>query len=105
MNQSDGVRRAMVWREEALMRHHDRASFDCGVSALNEYLQRYARQNHESGGGKTFVAAAIFFLPPANVRSPWLNRRVAWRSPSTQKTNEPRRGMSGSARSGCSTID
>jgi GNAT superfamily N-acetyltransferase len=25
---------------------------------LNEYLDRYARQNHESGGAKTFVAAA-----------------------------------------------
>ena len=24
--------------------------------ALNTYLQRYARQNHESGGAKTFVA-------------------------------------------------
>jgi GNAT superfamily N-acetyltransferase len=40
------------------MRHHDRAGFDCGVPALNEYLQRYARQNHESGGAKTFVAVA-----------------------------------------------
>ena len=25
---------------------------------LNEYLRRYARQNHESGGAKTFVAVA-----------------------------------------------
>ena len=48
--------RALEWREEALKRHHDRAGFDCGVPALNEYLQRYARQNHESGGAKTFVA-------------------------------------------------
>jgi GNAT superfamily N-acetyltransferase len=31
-------------------------SFDCGSPALNEYLHRYARQNHESGGAKTFVA-------------------------------------------------
>ena len=43
---------------EALARHHDRASFDCGVPVLNEYFQRYARQNHESGGAKTFVAVA-----------------------------------------------
>ncbi len=55
------MKRALVWREEALTRLHDRASFDCGVSALNEYLQRYARQNHEGGGAKTFVAVA----PPA----------------------------------------
>lgn len=47
------------WREEALTRHHDRAGFDCGVIALNEYLRKYARQNHESGGAKTFVAAAV----------------------------------------------
>lgn len=47
---------AVDWREEALGRHHDRVTFDCGVSVLNQYLQRYARQNHESGGAKTFVA-------------------------------------------------
>lgn len=50
------TRRSASWREEALARRHDRARFDCGVTALNEYLQRYARQNHESGGAKTFVA-------------------------------------------------
>lgn len=50
--------RAHEWREEALTRHHNRDDFDCGVAALNEYLQRYARQNHESGGAKTFVAVS-----------------------------------------------
>lgn len=44
------------WREEPIGRQHDRDQFDCGVPALNEYLARYARQNHESGGAKTFVA-------------------------------------------------
>ena len=44
------------WQEEPLARRHDRAGFDCGVEPLNEYLRRYARQNHESGGAKTFVA-------------------------------------------------
>ena len=52
------MKSALVWREEALTRHHDRSSFDCGVAALNEYLRRYSRQNHESGGAKTFVAVA-----------------------------------------------
>jgi GNAT superfamily N-acetyltransferase len=52
------VSRTLDWREEALTRHHNRTGFDCGVAALNEYLQRYARQNHESGGAKTFVAVA-----------------------------------------------
>jgi GNAT superfamily N-acetyltransferase len=48
--------RGIAWREETLARHHERAGFDCGAPALNEYLQRYARQNQESGGAKTFVA-------------------------------------------------
>lgn len=46
------------WREEAIGRHHDRKSFDCGSPELNEYITRYARQNHESGGAKTFVAVS-----------------------------------------------
>ena len=46
------------WREEAIGRHHDRGSFDCGSPELNAYLDRYARQNHESGGAKTFVAVS-----------------------------------------------
>src|SRR5581483_3443951 len=42
---------------EALIgKRHDRRNFDCGSAELNEYLRRYARQNHESGGAKTFVA-------------------------------------------------
>jgi len=54
------VKRAspLEWREEALSRRHDRAGFDCGVVPLNEYLQRYARQQHEGGGARTFVAVA-----------------------------------------------
>jgi len=46
----------IVWREKPIGRHHDRKSFDCGSAELNDYLARYARQNHESGGAKTFVA-------------------------------------------------
>jgi GNAT superfamily N-acetyltransferase len=52
------VSRAPGWREEALTRQHNRVGFDGGVAALNQYLHRYARQNHESGGAKTFVAVA-----------------------------------------------
>jgi hypothetical protein len=50
------VSASIVWREEAISRRHDRKNFDCGSTELNEYLRRYARQNHESGGAKTFVA-------------------------------------------------
>lgn len=39
-------------------RHHDRKRFDCGSPVLDDYLIRYARQNHESGGAKTFVAVS-----------------------------------------------
>ena len=52
------MRRNIEWREEAIGRQHDRSIFDCGVAVLNDYLQRYARQNHDSGGAKTFVAVA-----------------------------------------------
>jgi len=51
----------IVWREEAISRRHDRKNFNCGSSELNDYLRRYARQNHESGGAKTFVA-----VPPGD---------------------------------------
>jgi GNAT superfamily N-acetyltransferase len=47
---------SLDWREEPISRQHERRAFDCGVPELNEYLERYARQNHESGGAKTFVA-------------------------------------------------
>jgi len=33
-----------------------RENFDCGVPELNEYLQKYARQNHKKGIAKTVVA-------------------------------------------------
>ena len=46
------------WREEPIGRQHDRRGFDCGVVELNLYFDRYARQNHEAGGAKTFVAVA-----------------------------------------------
>ena len=47
---------AIEWREEAIARHHDRSGFDCGSAELNDYLRKYARQNHETGGAKTFIA-------------------------------------------------
>lgn len=44
------------WHEESISKKHNRAEFDCGDAILNEYLRKFARQNHESGGAKTFVA-------------------------------------------------
>jgi GNAT superfamily N-acetyltransferase len=39
-----------------LTKDHDRNSFDCGVSALNDYLKRYALQNQKKHGARTYVA-------------------------------------------------
>ncbi len=44
------------WREEPIAKKHDRASFDCGEPALNEFLRRHARQSHDRGAAKTFLA-------------------------------------------------
>ncbi|HEX8694731.1 MAG TPA: GNAT family N-acetyltransferase [Longimicrobium sp.] len=41
---------------EALARQHDRAAFDCGEPALNEFLRRHARQNQERNVSRTYVA-------------------------------------------------
>lgn len=44
------------WREEPVAKAHDRKGFDCGQPELNDYLARHARQAHESGAAKTYVA-------------------------------------------------
>jgi GNAT superfamily N-acetyltransferase len=78
---------AIVWEETPLTKHHDRAAFDCGDADLNLYLQRYARQNHESGGAKCFIAApagtpacvlGFYTLSPASIeysRTPALAKK------------------------------
>ncbi len=50
---------ALVWEENPLGKNHDREAFDCGDGSLNTYLKRYARQNHERGGAKCFVAVPL----------------------------------------------
>lgn len=45
-----------AWHEEPISKRHDRKSFDCGDAAMNEFLLRYARQSHDAGGSKTFLA-------------------------------------------------
>lgn len=44
------------WHEEAITRKHDRAAFDCGDVDMNGFLLRYARQSHDQGAAKTFLA-------------------------------------------------
>lgn len=36
---------------------HDRNSFDCGVSVLNDYLKKYALQNQKKHAARTYVAS------------------------------------------------
>ncbi|TCU20033.1 GNAT family N-acetyltransferase [Rhizobium sullae] len=47
-----------AWHEEAIGKHHDRKNFDCGNAVLNDFLQKYARQSHDQGGSKTFLAVS-----------------------------------------------
>jgi GNAT superfamily N-acetyltransferase len=44
------------WQEEPVAKKHDRDAFDCGDPDLNEFLKKHARQSHERGSAKTFVA-------------------------------------------------
>jgi GNAT superfamily N-acetyltransferase len=45
-----------AWHEEPIAKKHDRKAFDCGQEDLNRFLQQYARQAHEHGASKTYVA-------------------------------------------------
>ena len=45
-----------TWHQEPIEKRHDGTSFDCVDEVLNDFLQRHARQSHEKGGAKTFLA-------------------------------------------------
>jgi GNAT superfamily N-acetyltransferase len=76
-----------AWHEEPSHKKRALESFDCGEEALNEFLRRYARQSHELGGSKTFLAIddagnktilGFYSLSPASVeyaRTPEVIRR------------------------------
>jgi GNAT superfamily N-acetyltransferase len=44
------------WNFVPIHKKYQREHFDCGYPVLNDYLKKYARQNHEKGIAKTFVA-------------------------------------------------
>jgi len=48
--------RLPAWHEDPIAKKHDRKAFDCGQDDLNRFLQQYARQAHEHGASKTYVA-------------------------------------------------
>ena len=64
-----------AWHEEPVAKLHDRAGFDCGDAELNGFLRQFARQSHEAGGTKTFVAVddatgrllGYYSLAPASI--------------------------------------
>ena len=43
------------WKFLPITEKMELQSFDCGVPELNDYLKRYAGQNHRKGIGSTFV--------------------------------------------------
>lgn len=74
------------WREESIGKNHDRGAFNCGDEALNQFLHRHARQSHEKGGSKTYLAVCegnekilgYYSLSPASIayeRTPELIKR------------------------------
>ena len=40
---------------QPIQKRHDRSDFDCGNHFLNDYLQQFARQNHNKGIARAFV--------------------------------------------------
>jgi len=64
-----------IWHEDPIGKHHDRGAFDCGDEALNQFLHRHARQSHEKGGAKTYLAVSesnekilgYYSLSPASI--------------------------------------
>jgi GNAT superfamily N-acetyltransferase len=78
---------AIAWDEAPIGKRHDRGAFDCGDPDLNLYLQKFARQNHESGGAKCFIATradaparvlGFYTLSPATIeysRTPALAKK------------------------------
>ena len=82
-----------AWHEEPILKKHDRKSFDCGDPSMNDFLQRYARQSHESGAAKTFLAIdnadnktilGFYSLAPGALAYADTRRRFAAASPGTK---------------------
>ncbi len=75
------------WHEEPVAKQHERMGFDCRQPELNVFLRDHARQSHERGAAKTFLAVddgdgqtiyGYYSLSPASVeyaRSPDIVRR------------------------------
>jgi predicted N-acetyltransferase YhbS len=66
-----------------LTKDHDTAAFDCGTAALNNYLRKYALQNHQNRSARTYVTArgsrvvGYYTLAAGSVRLDEVPPRVA----------------------------
>ena len=49
-------RELIKWVIEKLSARHDRTAFDCGKTALNDFLKKFAGQNQKAGISQTYVA-------------------------------------------------
>jgi GNAT superfamily N-acetyltransferase len=56
-----------VAKVESLSRKHEREAFHCGVKALNDFLQRTARQHQERGVSRTFALVDPNSETPTNI--------------------------------------
>ncbi|MCI0464597.1 MAG: GNAT family N-acetyltransferase [Gemmataceae bacterium] len=70
-------------RPVPLTKSHDLAAFDCGVPALDDYLQKYAFANHQNRSARTYVTTrdqrvvGYYTLAAASVRREETPPRVA----------------------------
>ena len=78
----------MNWTFKTIDGSVNKERFDCGSHPLNEYLKKYARQNHESGLGKTYVAIdeeegviGYYTISTAQVKSDFLPQKVTKKLP------------------------
>src|ERR1700740_3257187 len=66
-----------------LGRSHDLTAFDCGAPALNDYLRKYAWQNHQNRSARTYVTTrdgrvvGYYTLAAGSVRREETTPRVA----------------------------
>lgn len=66
-----------------LEKGHDLSNFDCGAIPLNDYLRKYALQNHQNRSARTYVAlrgdrvVGYYSLSAGSVRRDDVTPRVA----------------------------
>jgi GNAT superfamily N-acetyltransferase len=66
-----------------LEKNHDLSAFNCGAAPLNEYLRKYAWQNHQNRSARTYVAlrgnrvVGYYSLAAGSVRRDDATPRVA----------------------------